>query len=244
MESVLQQLNLYLQKALETGSLTAYGVVFLGGILTSLTPCVYPLIPIVASYVGGRTEKSIIYSLFLSVFYVIGLAITYACLGVLASLGGKVFGDVQTNPWVNFAVGNLIILFGLSLLDVFRFPFLGSLGASSGASKGRGIFGALFLGLTSGFICAPCTTAILAALLTFVAAKQSIFFGGSLLFVYALGMGCLLIIIGTFSGFITSLPKAGDWMNVIQKIFGVVIILVGEYFLIKAGELGLFMQFR
>ncbi|MFH1230629.1 MAG: cytochrome c biogenesis protein CcdA [Planctomycetota bacterium] len=238
MENFIQHLNLQLGNYLETGSFIAYIIVFFAGILTSLTPCVYPLIPIVASYVGSRTEKSVIYSFFISVFYVIGIAIVYTFLGLLASLGGKRFGNVQTNPWINFGVGNLFILFGLSLLDVFSFPILGSLG-SSGSGKGRGLFGALLLGMTSGFIAVPCTTAILGSLLTFVATRQSLFFGGTLLFTYAIGMGFLLVIIGTFSGFLTSLPKASG----IQKFLGVLIILMGEYFLIQAGRLGIFNIF-
>jgi thiol:disulfide interchange protein DsbD len=239
MERFLSQLNQHLQKALETQSVVAYAIVFLAGVLTSLTPCVYPLIPIIASYVGSRAEKSVLYSFLVSVFYVIGLALTFAFLGVLASISGRMLGNVQTNPWINFAVGNLFILFGLSLLDVFHFPFLGTLGASSGISKTKGIFGALFLGITSGFIAAPCVTAIILTLLGYVAMKQSIIFGGSLLFTYAIGMGCLLVLVGTFSGIITALPKAGNWMLNIQRGFGVIIILVGEYFLIKAGKMGL-----
>ena len=238
MEKLVTLLNQYL----ESGSLIAFGVVFLAGIITSLTPCIYPLIPIVASYTGSRAEKTAVYSFFVSVFYVLGIAVTFAFLGVLASLGGRVFGNVQTNPWVNLVVGNLFILFGLSLLDVFHFPFLGSL-SGSGSGKGKSIFGAFILGITSGFIAAPCTTAVLGALLTYVSIQQSIVFGGALLFTYAFGMGILLIIIGTFSGFITSLPKAGNWMVGVQKFFGVAVILVGEYFLIKAGEMGLFSMF-
>ncbi|MFH0889033.1 MAG: cytochrome c biogenesis protein CcdA [Planctomycetota bacterium] len=242
MENFIQHLNQQLGNYLQTGSFIAYVIVFFAGILTSLTPCVYPLIPIVASYVGGRSEKSAVYSFFVSVFYVIGIAIVYTLLGILAALGGKIFGNVQTNPWVNFGIGNLFILFGLSLLDVFSLPIIGSLG-SSGSGKSKGLFGALLLGMTSGFIAMPCTTAILASLLTFVGTRQSLFFGGTLLFTYAIGMGFLLVIIGTFSGILTGLPKAGKWMSGIQKFFGIIIILMGEYFLIQAGRLGIFNIF-
>jgi cytochrome c-type biogenesis protein len=242
MENLINHLNQQLGSYLDSGSLIAYLIVFFAGILTSLTPFVYPLIPVVASYVGSRSEKSAVYSFFVSIFYVIGIAIVFTFLGLLAALGGKAFGNVQTNPWVNLGVANLFILFGLSLLDVFSFPILGSLGPS-GSSKGKGLFGAMFLGMTSGFIAVPFMTAILGSLLTFVATRQSLLFGGTLLFTYALGLGFLLIIIGTFSGIITGLPKGGKWMTGIQKVFGIVIILIGEYFLIKAGELGIFKIF-
>jgi thiol:disulfide interchange protein DsbD len=238
MESLTNALNYYLA----SGSLIALGIAFLAGVLTSFTPCVYPLFPVVASYTGSRSEKTAAYSFFLSVFYVLGIALVYAFLGVLASFGGKIFGNVQTNPWVNLAIGNLFILFGLSLLDVFHFPLLGSLSGPS-AGKSKSIFGAFLLGITSGFIAAPCTTAVLASLLTYVATQQSWMFGGALLFTYALGMGVLLILIGTFSGIVSSLPKAGAWMVGVQKFFGIIVILVGEYFLIKAGEMGLFQMF-
>lgn len=238
METFIQHLNNQLGTYLQSGSSIAYIIVFFAGILTSITPCVYPLIPIVASYVGSRTEKSALYSFFISIFYVIGIAIVYTSLGILAALGGKTFGNVQINPWINFGVANLFLLFGLSLLDVFSFPILGSLGPS-GSGKGRGLFGALLLGMTSGFIAVPCINAILESLLTFVAIRQSLFFGGTLLFTYAVGMGFLLIIIGTLVGILSALPKAGG----VQKFFGVLIILMGEYFLIKAGRLGIFNIF-
>jgi len=235
MDNLIPQLEQYIADR----SFIAYGIVFLAGILTSLTPCVYPLYPIVASYIGIRSEKSGVHSFFLAFFYVFGLAITYSALGVLAALGGKAFGNVQSNPWINFLAGNLFILFGLALFDVFSFPMVGTLGTSSG-SKGKGMFGALLLGLTSGLIAAPCSTPILLSILTFVSTTRNVLFGGTLLLSYALGMGILLVIIGTFIGILTSLPKGGNWMNAIQKICGVVVILMGEYYLIQAGKMGLF----
>lgn len=120
MESFLQGLENYLVGA----PLFAYLAVFVGGMLTSLTPCVYPVIPIIVGYIGGRGEKSKGRAFLLSLFYVIGMALTYAALGVFAALTGRLFGEAQQNPIVYLIVANIIILLGLSLLGVFVFPTL------------------------------------------------------------------------------------------------------------------------
>lgn len=212
----------------------AYPTVFIGGLFTSFTPCVYPMIPIIVGYIGGQEVSNKKGSFLLSFVYVLGLSLTYSALGALSALTGRIFGEVQHNPWIYIAVGNIILLFGLSMLEVFTIPLpsFNWLGIGKG---GGGIIGAFGLGMASGFIAAPCTVPILGVLLTFVATQQNILFGISLLFTYAIGMGALLILAGTFTGFLKSLPKAGKWMVAIQRIFGWLMIGIGEYFLIKAG---------
>ena len=173
----------------------------------------------------------------MSLVYVIGMAITYAALGAVAALTGKLFGEIQSNPWVYLVIANIIILMGLSMLGVFTLTvpvFLQNL--QKGRDK-KGMLGPFLLGLSSGLIAAPCTAAVLGVVLTFVATKQNVLFGVTLLFVYALGAGALLLIAGTFTGFLLALPKPGMWTNVIQKIFGWFMIALGEYFLFRAGML-------
>ena len=103
-------------------------------------------------------------------------------------------------------------------------------------AKGRGLIGAFFMGLASGLVVGPCTAPVLGVLFTYVAAKQNLFFGISLMFSFALGMGVLFIVIGTFSATLTSLPKAGKWMETVKKVFGFVLLAIGEYFLIQMGK--------
>lgn len=225
-----------LQGYLETGSLLAFISVFGAGILTSFTPCIYPMIPITIGVIGGTGKTSRLQAFTLSLVYVTGMALTYAALGVAASLTGRIFGRISANPWVLLAIANMIILFGLSMLDVFTLPLPRFMtGMKAGGGRG-GVIGAFGIGLASGLVAAPCTAPVMGVLLAFVATRQNIFFGGALLFTFAMGMNMLLLAIGTFAGLMTALPRSGMWMVRIKKAMGILMIGVGEYFLIEAGK--------
>lgn len=210
---------------------------FAGGFLASLSPCVYPLLPIVATYVGSRSigEDTRLKAFFLSLSYVLGMALVYSCLGIVAALTGSFFGNISTNPWSQFVVANIIILFGLNILDVIPFPSF-SIHNSQGKTK-QGMLGSFIIGAVSGLVASPCTIPILGVILTYVATTQNYVRGGILLFSFSLGMGVILILVGTFSGLLTSIPKPGNWMHRIRKFLGLAMIGLGEYFLINAGQL-------
>jgi thiol:disulfide interchange protein DsbD len=212
--------DLRLGALLAEGSVLAFAVAFAGGVATSLTPCVYPLIPITVSIFGarkaGRREAAA-----LSGLYVLGIAAMYSSLGVAAALTGKAFGTVMQNPWV---VGFVAVVLGAMAASMFgafelRLPLAwqGRLNRVGGAGRA----GAFAMGLVSGIIAAPCTGPVLAAALTFVAAKGSPAFGFGIMFVYALGMGVLFFLIGAFS---ISLPKSGPWMDGVKSAFGVALL--------------------
>jgi cytochrome c-type biogenesis protein len=233
----LQNLLHSLEAYLRTGSALAYAAVFAGGVLIGFTPCVYPVLPITVGYIGGRSPGSKAKGFFLSLSYVLGMAAMYAALGCLAALTGQVFGRTAASPLTNIVVGNICILMALSLLDVFHVPIPSFPGRGS-TGKGRsGATGAFAMGLLSGLVVGPCTAPVLGALLAYVGARRNILFGASLLFVFALGMGFLLLVVGTFTGLLANLPKSGKWAENIKKGFGVLLILVGEYFLLEAGKL-------
>ncbi len=232
-ENLLEILEGYLA----TGNLLAYPIVFLGGVLVSFTPCVYPVIPITVTYIGSQSGGSKARAFSLSLVYVCGLALTYAILGMLASLTGQIFGTLQMNPWTQFFIANVCLLFGLAMLDVINIPLPYFLSRLAPKTKRKGFLGAFIVGMASGMVAGPCTAPALGVLLAFVATKQSIFFGASLMFVFALGMSMLLIVIGTFTGLLTAIPKAGAWTMKIKKIFGWILILVAEYFLIQMGKM-------
>jgi len=229
-EWVNNSLEVYLK-----GSLFMSCVVsFLGGVLASFTPCVYPMIPITAGFVGGKNVGgSRLKGFALSTVYVSGMAVTYAALGMVAALTGRFFGEINTNPWIYFAVANVIILFGLGMLEVFEIPMLGP-GSSTGAG---GFIGVFAMGIVSGFVTGPCTAPVLGVLLTYVATTRDAIMGATLLLSFAFGMGMLLIAVGTFSGLVSALPRSGVWMVKVKKAMGFVMILMGEYFLIKMGQL-------
>ncbi len=213
-------------------SFSTYFLVFIGGVAISFTPCVYPLIPLVIGYIGGQKEKSRLKIFILSLLYILGMAVTYSILGLTAALTGKIFGEIQNSPVAHMFIGNILIFFGLSSLGVFRFPFISFSGVKK--IKGLGSFG---MGLVSGLITSPCVSPVLGGLLTFIASKQNVFYGATLLFVFSLGMGSFLLFVGTFSGLLGSLPKSGRWMERVERFFGFFMIIVGEYFLVKAGYL-------
>jgi len=214
----------------------AYLVAYLAGVLVSFTPCMYPMIPITISFIGSRENKSRLSGFYLSLMYVLGTAVTYTALGILAGLTGGFFGEIQTNPWTNLILANIFILMGLSMLDVFFIPLPRFLGTQLFTTRTKGALGALLLGIASGLIMSPCSAPVLTTLLSYVATKQNVFFGMSLLFVFAFGMGTVLLAAGTFTGFLTNIPRSGPWMVWIQKGFGYIFIALGEYYLITAGK--------
>ncbi len=206
---------------------------FIGGLLASLTPCVYPLIPVVATYIGSKAvgKKDRLSLFWLSLSYVLGMGVVYSSLGMFAALTGTLFGRIATNPWSYFVVANVFILLGLNVLDVIPLPVISPKNTSR-----PGVVGAFVVGATSGLVTSPCTTPVLGAVLIFVAKTQNILWGAVLLFSFSLGMGLLLLIVGSFSGFLASLPKPGKWMQVVKMLFGLGLIAIGEYFLIKMGR--------
>lgn len=227
--------EVYLQGSLALAFLAAY----VGGVITSLTPCVYPVIPITIAYIGAHGTTSKGKGFMISLAYVLGMAVVYTFLGGLAAFTGRLFGQIQSNPWVYLVVANICIVMGLSMLGVFMIsiPVPRLLAGAGRREEKRGIMGSFFVGAVSGLIVGPCTAPILAVLLSLVATGQSIVLGMTLMFVFAFGMGTLLIIIGTFAKLLAGIPKSGMWMARINRVFGIILLLMGEYFLIKAGSL-------
>jgi len=204
--------------------------------VVSFTPCVYPLMPVTASIIAGiNTEGTRSKGFFISLIYVLGLAITYCALAVIASLSGKVFGQFQNHPVVFLVVGNIMILFSLVLFDWIPMPYLGI--NLQQKIRIRNLWGVLLLGMAAGFIVGPCTAPVLGTLLLYVASKQNILFGVSLLFVFSYGVGTSLILIGTFSGMLAKLPRSGPWLVAVKRFCGLVLFVTGEYLLVKAGRL-------
>ena len=221
-----------LARALSGGQVwLAFLLVFVGGILTSLTPCVYPLIPITVSIFGANESAGLFKSFLLSVVYVIGIVVMYAILGVAVASTGAVFGQIMANPWVVGFISLILVTLGLSMFGVFEIRLPYALQNRLNTVGGTGFAGAFAMGTVAGVIAAPCTGPALAVVLTYIATTGSLFLGFWLMFTYALGMGLLFIGIGTFSGLLSALPRSGGWMYVLENIFGVAIITMALYFL-------------
>ena len=227
---------------LSSSPLTAAGVVFLAGVLTSLNPCIYPMIPITAAIVGGQTvgdtKPARFRTAILTAAYVIGLATVYSTLGIIAGVTGTMFGTISTNPWLYFAMANMMILAALAMFDVvpIRLPAALAERAATAGTAGRAS-GAFIMGAMSGLVAAPCGAPVMAAILTWVSSQGSPTLGFVYLLMFSLGMCTLLVAVGLSSGALARLPRAGNWMNWVKKGFGVVMLGVAQYYLIEMGKL-------
>lgn len=212
-----------------SGGPADYLLAFLSGIGISLTPCVYPIIPITIAYIGVQSAGSKIKGFSLSFVYVTGVAVTYSLLGLIASLTGQFFGKISSHPLVNIFAGIIICLFGLSMLDLFSINLPRII--KMPVKNKQGYFPAFLLGIISGLIIGPCVTPFLGAILVYLAEKKNIFYGMSVLLTFAYGMGFILIVCGTFSSLLIGLPKSGKWMLYIKKIFAIILLAIGVYFI-------------
>jgi len=219
-----------LQDALARGSWMAFLLVFLGGVLSSLTPCVYPVIPITISFIGARS-KGRLHGFVQSLFFVAGMALVYSALGMAAAVGGGSFGAVGQSAVVQGVIAAIFLVFAASMFGAFEMQLPSSVSAKLQQGSKSGPLGAVLMGAITGFIAAPCVGPIIAALLVFIAASQSLMLGFFLMLAYALGMGVLFLVIGTFAGALNSLPGAGGWMETVKKFFGVVMVAMALYFL-------------
>lgn len=223
--------------ALQGNPLVAVVLLFVAGVLTSLTPCIYPMIPITVGVIGGTagTDRRWRRTAVLTTAYVAGLALFYALLGAVAGATGTLFGTIGASPWARVAVGNLLLLFGLAMLDVVPVSAPRKLLAWVGTLQGGTVPAVFVLGATSGIVAAPCGAPAFAAVLTWVAGTGSAVAGFLYLFVFSLGMTALLVAVGLFSGVLAALPRSGAWTAWIKKAGGIVLVGVAEYYFVQAG---------
>ena len=214
---------------LQTASIFAFILVFLGGIATSLGPCNIATIPLIVGYVGGSHDLSRNRSFVLSLAFAVGLALTFMFLGVIAALIGGLIG--ANTRWWYYLVAAVCLVLGLKMLGVIRVNLPMVFGGLRERVGLKGIPGALALGLVSGLVASQCATPVLVAILTYVMAKGAILYGAALLFVYAMGRGVPVVLAGTFTGALKNFQKMERWSGVIEKASGVIIIGVGIYFL-------------
>ena len=229
---------LQLSDTLRDRPLMALPILFGAGLVTSLTPCIYPMIPITAGILGGAgaAGKSGRARLGMVLLYVLGLASVYAILGLIAGLTGAIFGTVSANKWSFLVMGNLLLVSGLALLDVFRLQASQGVLAWAARFTAQRPAGAFMMGATSGLVAAPCGAPAFAAVLTFVGATGSAGLGFLYLLVFSLGMSALLVAVGLSAGALAALPKSGPWMGRIKRIGGVLLLVMAQYYFFQAGR--------
>ncbi len=204
---------------------------FLAGIVTSFTPCIFPMIPITLAILNNHSEKrSRLTNFLISVVYVHGIATTYSVLGLLAAQSGMLFGSILSNPYVLSFICGLFFLMALSMYGAFDLQMPSYITQRFGQGpKQKGYLGAYLSGLFAGIVASPCVGPVLVSILTYVSTQQSSVFGFFLLFTYAMGMGLIFIILGSSTELLRKLPRSGPWMEITKVILGT-LMLVGFFY--------------
>jgi len=202
-------------------SAMTFAVLFVGGVLTSLTPCVYPLIPITVSIFGARQAEHRARSAALSAAYVAGIAAMFSALGLFAALSGKAFGTVLSSPAVVAVLAVLMVALAASMFGAYDIALPSALQQKLAGVRGTGFAGAFGMGLVAGIIAAPCTGPVLAGVLAYVATQRNALLGFWMLFTYAIGIGLICFVLGATS---LRLPRSGPWMETVKSVLGVALI--------------------
>jgi thiol:disulfide interchange protein DsbD len=231
------------EKAMGAGLLSAVLFMFVAGFLTSLTPCIYPMIPITLAILGaserrsgGRADTaakhSKLRSFFLSIFYVLGIGVTYSILGVTAASTGALFGSALSNIYVVSGLALLFVAMGLSMYGLYEIQAPAFIRDRVGQGKSEtGYFSSFAMGLAAGVVASPCIGPVLVSVLAYIAQTQDKVLGLILLFSFAMGMGVLFVALGTSSSLLQKVPKAGAWMDTVKFVFGTTMVGMAIYYI-------------
>ncbi len=206
------------QRYLAQGAAFALAACYVGGLATSLTPCVYPMIAITVSIFGAKEAQSRWQGALLSLTFVVGIVALFTPMGVVSAMTGKGFGSALGNPWVVGAIALVFAALATSLFGAFELALPASLNNRLSGVGGAGYRGAFLLGLVCGLVAAPCVGPFLFGLLGWIATTRNIALGSAAMAFYGLGLGTLFFVVGTFA---VNLPKAGAWMMGVKWIGGV-----------------------
>ena len=211
------------------GLLVTLAIVFSMGLGLNLTPCVYPLISVTIAYFGSQARERRGRAFLLSILYALGITITFSILGVTAALSGGLIGQALQRPSTLIAVASLMVALALSSFGVYTLQPPAWVLQRAGAA-GRGAAGALFMGLTMGIVAAPCVGPIVVGLVVAVGARGDAGFGFLLFATLALGLGLPYVVLGAAAGSIARLPRAGEWLVWVERLFGFLLLGLALYF--------------
>ena len=215
------------------GFLVTLGLIFLAGLALNTTPCIYPIIPITIGFFTNQADGHFRRTFQMALSYVLGMAITYSILGVVASMTQGIFGSALQHPLVLVGLGAIMIAMALSMFGLFEFrlPNIINQLAAQNSTSTTGTIGALLMGLSMGVVAAPCIGPFVIGLLVHVSSKGNPVYGFFLFFVLSLGLGFPYLFLGTFSGALKNLPRSGQWLITTRKIFGLILLGMALYFL-------------
>ena len=217
-------------RALERGSWSAFLTLFLIGLALNLTPCVYPMLSVTVSIFGARRSAPPLQVFGMACVYVLGMAVMYSTLGLVAALTGGLFGGVLQSPMVQIGIGLLLAVLSLSMFGLYEFQIPPQLLSRLGGTTATSVAGTFGSGLLVGVFAAPCVGPPVVALLAVVGAKGDPWFGFLSFFVLALGLGAPYLVLGTFSNLLQTLPRSGEWMVWVKKVFGVLLLALGAFY--------------
>lgn len=204
--------------------------VFVAGILTSFTPCIFPLIPITLALIQNNVSLGRFKSFQKTLIFVLGIAFTYSLLGILASYTGTLFGSALASPYVLIGVSLIYFVMAFSLFGFFDIQILGQLQNRFSKISTQSNFGVFIFGMITGIFASPCVGPVLIAILTYAAQSDNLIFSFLLLFIYALGLGQIFLALSLFSGLIAKLPKSGPWLMSVKYVLAIMLLLAGAFF--------------
>jgi thiol:disulfide interchange protein DsbD len=215
-------------RALSKGPLYAALAALLGGLAVSLTPCVYPMVAVTVSIFGAKQAKRRSEGVLLSLAFVLGIAGMLVPLGVIAGMGGHLFGGVLQSKALVVGISALFVVMALSMFGAFELTLPSSLNNKLAEMGGIGYKGAFLLGWVCGLIATPCTGPVLTGILAWISIKQSASLGALAMGAFSAGLGAPFFLVGAFA---VQLPKSGRWMVHVKSILGIVLLIVALYLL-------------
>jgi thiol:disulfide interchange protein DsbD len=220
-----------LAQALAIGGMRWWVLLFVGGLLLNLTPCVFPMLGVTVSIFGARRAEATPKVVLHAVLYVLGIVITYSVLGVIAAFTGSLFGAALQSLWVSIAIAGLMIVLSLSMFGLYELQPPAWLLTKLGGADTTSLLGIFVSGLGVGVIAAPCIGPFVVAVLALIAARQDVLFGLQTMATLSLGLGAPYLVLATFSNLLQRLPRSGMWMVWVKKVFGVILLSVGAFYL-------------
>lgn len=226
-ESSLSDITLNI---LQTGGLLLFPLLFLAGLLTNLTPCVYPMIPITIGVMNrfSQNERS---KFRLAFAYFLGMVVTYSLLGVIAAMTGQIFGSQLASPIFSIVIAGIMILLGFAMLDFFDLSFLQRLSNKMPFAEKNPVLALSTMGALSGLVAAPCTGPILSMILVLIAQTRNPLSGFIYMLCFSIGFGAPYIVLGLVSQKLTQLPKMHRLSSIIKLIFACLMFALALYFL-------------
>lgn len=219
------------RRALAQGGWAWFLALFVGGLLLNLTPCVFPMLGITVSIFGARRQEPLPKVFAHASAYVLGIVVMYSALGVVAGLSGSLFGSVLQNAWATIGMGILLIVLSTSMFGAYEFQAPLWITSRLGGSGTTSVLGLFMSGLGVGIIAAPCVGPFVSAVLLVIAQRRDALFGLQAMLVLSLGLGAPYLVLGTFSNLLQALPRSGEWMVWVKKLFGVLLLGLGAFYL-------------